>query len=121
MKQPLSHTISRALLAGAVLFTHVMFAHQAEANFWAQRAEAVQRMRSEASPTSVGTRGLADMLSAPANTELLTNGVGRPRPAFSVQSFPAPPPKGGGGPPDRPSPPTPPFVPLRTRARDLPW
>lgn len=90
MRQPLSQTISRALLVGAVLFTHVMFAHQAEANFWAQRAEAVQRMRSEASPTSVGTRGLADLFSAPANTELLTNGVGRPRPAFSVQSFPAP-------------------------------
>jgi hypothetical protein len=90
MKHIFPYIICRIVLAGAVLTTQALFAHRAEANFWTQRAEAVQRMKGESSPASLGTGGFSDMLSAPPSVGFLTKKADHLLPAFADQSFPAP-------------------------------
>lgn len=85
MKQTLALKISRTALTGALLFTHVLFAHQAEAGFWAQRAEAVNRMRRGAT-ADLGSGQNREILSVPLVSGQILKGAALS--AFAAPSYP---------------------------------
>ncbi|HMX95632.1 MAG TPA: hypothetical protein PKC50_10340, partial [Elusimicrobiota bacterium] len=90
MKLSHANMVGRTILAGAILFTHVLFAHRAEANFWTERADAIRRMRSDSSPPSNGGGLLANLLAVPAAGGLVTEGFHGPSFSSPANSFPPP-------------------------------
>ena len=80
--------VLRVALSTAIGVTHVLGAHQAEASFWAQRADAVRRLRNEPLSTPQRVGRLSDLLVSPTQGNM-AEGLSQIRPAMTPDSFPA--------------------------------
>jgi hypothetical protein len=90
MTQFIPWTLGRTTLAGAILFTQVFFAHQVEAHFWAQRADAARRLRGESSAPSEQMGWLTEMTTSLSGIGTVTMGRTGSGSVLSKNSFPPP-------------------------------